>query len=89
MKTLITDHRVLAGMERAGFIIRDGKPGDTTRHWTGARAKVVTVDAGPKLKHWGEVFDYKGKPYQIRYFDGCMSPFVCYVGIGRQFPAFV
>lgn len=84
MKAIVTDHRILAGMERAGFIVRDGKPGDTVRHWTGKRVKVITVKEVKKIQ-----FQYKGNTYRIKYFDGCFSPFVVRVGSGVEYPSFV
>ena len=73
---VVRDHRTLAGMERAGYIIRNGKPGETERHWTGRAVPVITVKEGPKLRSWSETFTYRGHEYQIRYFDGCFHPFV-------------
>lgn len=87
MRAIIRDHRILGGMERAGFIIRNGKPGSTERHWTGHRVPILTVEAGPKLDNWYQVFTYKGNEYQIEYFDGCFKPFVTRVGAHK--PAFV
>ena len=73
---IVTDHRTLRGMETAGFINRNGSPKSRERHWTGASVRVYHVSEGPKLKHWSQVFSYKGKAYQLRYIDGCFHPFV-------------
>lgn len=87
MNGVITDHRILRGMESKGFIVRNGQAGQTERHWTGARVKVVTVSEGPALKHWGQHFTYNGVEYRIKYFDGCFKPFVVRVGV--PLPSFV
>jgi hypothetical protein len=87
MSGIVRDHRILAGMERAGFIERNGRAGQTERHWTGRQVKVITVSAGPKLEKSYQPFTYKGKQYKISYFDGCFHPFV--VELGKPIPPFV
>lgn len=84
---IVNDHRVLASMERAGFIIRNGKPNQTERHWTGRHVPLITVEAGPALEFWHTPFTYKGKEYRIKYFDGCFYSFV--VRLDVPHPTFV
>lgn len=84
---IVSDHRTLRGMESAGFIVRDGKPSDRVRHWTGQPVRVITCHEGPKLDHYYDIFTYKGKEYRLQYFDGCFAPFV--VEIGQPTPSFV
>lgn len=88
-KAVTTDHRTLAAMERAGFIVRNGRTGETERHWTGSQVPVVTVQAGPKLRNWYDVFEYKGEQYRLRYFDGCFKPFVTRYGPDVKLPSWV
>jgi len=71
---IITDHRTLRGMEIKGYIVRNGTPRSRERHWTGAIIKVPHVSRGPRLD--GYYFKYRGKEYELRYFDGCFKPFV-------------
>lgn len=81
---IVRDYRTLRGMERQGFIVcRDGYE----RHWTGRTVRNYFVSVGPKLRNWWDVFTYRGKRYQIKYFDGCFHPFV--TRVGAQLPAFV
>ena len=87
MSAIVSDHRILRGMETAGYIIRNGKPGQTERHWTGQQVPVITVSEGPKLTHWYQTFTYKGVEYRIKYFNGCFHPFV--VRLGETMPSFV
>lgn len=86
-QSIIRDHRVLGGMERAGFIIRNGGPKSRERHWSGASVPVITVEPGPKLRYSGDVFTYKGTQYRLKYFDGCFKPFV--TRYGAVLPAFI
>ena len=86
-QTIIRDHRILAGMERQGFILRNGSPRLTERHWTGVQVPVITVKPGPKLRYGNEIFKYRGSEYRIMYFDGCFHPFV--TRVGAPLPAFV
>ena len=87
MNAIITDHRILRGMETKGFIVRDGSARSTERHWTGRQVKVVTCHEGPKLRHWYDVFTHKGVDYRLRYFDGCFHPFV--TRLDADLPSFV
>ena len=87
MGAIVTSHKTLAKMEELGFIVRNGKPGETERHWTGARVPVITVKEGKALKHWNEEFEYKGAKYRLKYFDGCFHPFV--IKVGEPLPSWV
>ena len=84
---IVNSHRVLYGMECAGFIKRDGTSKDRVRHWSGAMVPVITADAGPKLEYWAQIFTYEGKEYRLKYFEGCFSPFV--VEVDTDLPPFV
>jgi hypothetical protein len=84
---IVSDHRTLRGMEIAGFIVRDGKPSDRVRHWSGLRARVITCHAGPKLENYYDTFTYKGEEYRLTYIDGCFAPFV--VKVGQPLPPYV
>lgn len=87
MSAIVSDHRTLRGMDIKGFINRNGHGGSTERHWSGAQVKVITASAGPKLKYDSEIFTYKGRQYQLRYFDGCFHQFV--TRVGEPLPKFV
>jgi hypothetical protein len=81
---IIRDYRILKALERRGFIVcKDG----ISRHWTGRSVRNYFVDSGPKLRYASDRFEYKGKRYQIQYFDGCFHPFV--VEDGNPVPSFV
>jgi len=87
MSGIVTDHRILRGMETKGFILRNGSPVSRERHWTGHQVRIVHVTAGPKLYNWYDVFSYRGVDYRLRYFDGCFKPFVTRLNAGL--PSFV
>lgn len=81
---IIKDYRILRALERRGFIVcKDG----VGRHWTGMTVRNYFVSEGPALEYWSDRFEYKGKRYQIQYFDGCFHPFV--VEDGKSVPSFV
>ena len=84
---IVADFRTLNALARAGYVELNGRPGQTERHWTGGRAKVITVKPGPRLEYFSDRFTHRGTEYQIRYFDGCFHPFV--TRTGAQLPAFV
>lgn len=89
MSPIVSDFRTLKGMERQGFIICNGRPRSRERHWTGRYVRVITVQEGPKLTNWYDVFTYRGKDYRIRYFDGCFKPFVIRLDSALRLPYFV
>lgn len=84
-KPIVTDYRTLKAMERKGFIVTmDGQE----RHWTGRMVRNYFVQAGPKLPEWRAPFQYKGVDYRLRYFDGCLHPFVTRLD-ATNLPSFV
>lgn len=86
---IVTDHRMLRGMEIKGFIIRNGGPKSSEKHWTGLQVKILHVTKGPRLENWYDVFSYRGTDYRLRYFDGCFKPFVTRLDAGLSLPQFV
>jgi hypothetical protein len=60
----------LKAMAKQGLIELDSDTGQTVKHWTGKKIKAYYVKCGPFT------FEYKGKNYGTRYFDGCLNPFV-------------
>ena len=85
MGAIVNNRNTLKGMAKAGFILWED--GYTTRHWTGVEVPVIFVREGPRLENWYDEFEYRGKRYRLRYFDGCFHPFVCEVG--KELPEFV
>ena len=67
---ILTDMRLLKGMAKQGLIILAGDTGKTVKHWSGQKVKAYYIASGPYR------FEYKGKEYAVKYFDGCFSPFV-------------
>jgi len=77
-ETLVPPSRTIRALAKAGFVELDASFGKKVRHWTGRLVTVYYVeDAGPKLPNWYCGFEYRGRQYRLRYFDGCFKPFVC------------
>ena len=63
---------VLKAMEHAGHIKLHPDTGHLVKHWTGPKVTAYYVDHGDITTQ----FEYKGKQYRLKYFDGCFHPFV-------------
>lgn len=65
---------LLQGMAKAGLIVLHGDTGKQVRHWTGRTVKALYVsDVRPGV---AQPFEFRGRKYKLRYFDGCFCPFV-------------
>jgi hypothetical protein len=61
---------MLKAMARSGHINLHPDTGYKVKHWTGTWVKTYYVETGQRR------FEYKGRIYGVRYFDGCYAPFV-------------
>jgi len=78
----------LKAMERRGLVKFARGTGCVVNHWTGIPVKATYVDDyGDNVKHSHRGFEYKGKMFKVKYFDGCFNPFV--VEVGTKLPEFV
>ena len=76
--TTVPSAATLRAMARAGFVVLGDEFDKQVRHWTGGLVRIRYVeDAGPALKRWWSVFEFKGVRYRLRYISGCFKPFVC------------
>lgn len=60
----------LKAMAKLGHITLHDDTGHKVKHWTGQIITCHYIQDGKRE------FEYKGKTYGTRYFDGCFSPFV-------------
>lgn len=74
----------LRAMAKRGLITLSPDTGLKVQHWTGQEVTACYISAGPYN------FEYKGKKYGVRYFDGCFNPFVvCLNEDPKHKPSFV
>lgn len=72
---IVNNINTLRGMARRGFISLHPMTWKVERHWTGMMVRNVFVQEVPG-RQWNAPFEYKGKKYRLRYFEGCFHPFV-------------
>lgn len=69
---VVTDRRVLRGMERAAFIL------PVPEHCRPRKSRYYYVETAPGWPP-GKAFEYKGQFFALRYASGCFFPFVHHV----------
>jgi len=70
---IVKDIRTLKAMAKAGLIIFHEDTGKKVGTLFGPDSKAYYVGYNPGTS---STFEYKGKKYQLEYFDGCFCPFV-------------
>lgn len=81
--TVVPDIRTLKRMAKAGLITLHRDTGLKVRHWTGQTITAHYVD--DVCQGVQQPFEFGGKHYRLKYFDGCFSPFVvCIENAGRH-----
>jgi len=70
-------------MEKQGLIILDHNTGRTVTHWSGAPTKAFYIE--DRAAGVPSVFPFRGKTYEVKYFDGCFNPFVVTEGTNASF----
>ena len=73
--TVVPNRELLRDMAKAGLIElhSDFKLGKV-RHWTGQMTPVYYV--GGVCDGVKQPFEFRGRMYELKYFDGCFAPFV-------------
>ena len=70
-------------MIKAGLVIEhDDYKHKKVRHWSGSMVPVYYV-AGV-AEGVQEQFTYKGRQYELKYFDGCFAPFVIDIQVAED-----
>jgi hypothetical protein len=69
---MITNMRTLRATAKAGHIKLHRDTGFRVRHWLGPWVRAVYVNGLDSKRR----FRYRGQDYELRYLEGCFSPFV-------------
>lgn len=74
MRTVVPGVKLLQAMANAGLIKLHDDTGCEVGHWTGQTVTAFYVDG--LTEGTPSTFEYKGREYRLKYFDGCFCPFV-------------
>lgn len=80
--TVVPPVKVLRKMAKAGLIKPHADTGKKVGHWTGTEVTAYYIDdvcEGVK-----QPFEFEGRHYRLKYFDGCFNPFVVCLEIAEK-----
>ena len=78
-RTVVPPVATLRRMAAAGLIELHADTGKKVVHWSGSMVTAYYVESAR-----AEPFEFEGRQYRLKYFDGCFCPFVVDVGLAED-----